>query len=243
MSFFLFCLCRNRGSIGYMSYSEAMLTNWSFASIVNKHGNIAPVDSAVMRDVMHERMDDMHNLTVSLVDSDNENAYPLLGYSYLLIRHTTMTDCATAVELYRYIEWLLHDEFARDTAAELGMAQVTHDVYVLVRDTVLYTMKCGGGGDGGGAGRSVRQLVDEQKHLERLEVWRVPLLIAGPIIAAVICLMLGYIVYQQWRLRYSGAAYSGTNATLHNHSKAHYARFLSSIQPNQEYYLKNGHLY
>ena len=42
------------------------------------------------------------------------------------------------------------------------------------------------------------QIEDENTVL----TWRVPLLIGAPLVALLICVMVGYIIYQQWRLRY-----------------------------------------
>ena len=180
-----------------MSYSEAMLTNWSFASIVNKHGNVTSVRSDVIQAVMREKLPDMLvNLTASLVDSNHSDAYPILGYSYMLIRQT-MADCDTAVELYRYIDWLLQDGFAGEIASELGMAQVIEELKHRVHFRVLSRMRCGD------EQHWVRRLVQEQIEDENTVLtWRVPLLIGAPLVALLICVMVGYIIYQQWRLRY-----------------------------------------
>ena len=51
-------------------------------------------------------------LTSSLIDCEGMETYPISGYSYFIVRMTQADNCSVAVELARYIEWLLTSEQA-----------------------------------------------------------------------------------------------------------------------------------
>ena len=190
--------CFFRHSIGYMSFSEALLTTWTIAEIENKYGNItSPFDNPI-DEVMRESLDILSSgRTTFLVDSDVPDSYPMLGYSYIIIRHTTMHDCYAAVELYRYIEWLMYDAFAEEMAQELGMSQILPELAHMIDTTVLHTMLC--------RVHNVRDLVIAQMLLEEESSqlpWRMAAGIFSICFGFIILLMVAYIIYQQLKLRY-----------------------------------------
>ena len=52
-------------------------------------------------------------MTANLVDYTEDNEYPVLGYSYFIVRMHTFTACDVSVELVRYMEWIMESGFAR----------------------------------------------------------------------------------------------------------------------------------
>jgi phosphate transport system substrate-binding protein len=95
------------GAIGYVEVAYAVKTNMIWASIKNKAGNYvqptlaaisAAADGVTLRDDMKVLID----------DSSNPNAYPISGFSWLLV-YTNQTDQAKAQTLANYMWWAIHD--------------------------------------------------------------------------------------------------------------------------------------
>ena len=62
--------------------------------------------------------------TVVLVDADGEEAYPLPGYTYMILRMDAFDSCDKAVQLYRYIDWFTTHPDAQRECEKLFMAPV-----------------------------------------------------------------------------------------------------------------------
>lgn len=86
-----------------MSYPEAIITSMTYAKLVNRNNETVDVNIDTITKVIESRFPDLNeNLTGSLIDSSEDGAYPILGYSYMLIKQQGMLNCESAVELYRY---------------------------------------------------------------------------------------------------------------------------------------------
>ena len=59
-----------------------------------------------------------------LVDADGEEAYPLPGYTYMILRMDAFDSCDKAVQLYRYIDWFTTHPDAQRECEKLFMAPV-----------------------------------------------------------------------------------------------------------------------
>ena len=122
-----------RYSVGYITVAEALAANWTYAKLVNIAGNVVDVDPEVTGKVIVDRVGELsQQLTGSLVDSERPDAYPLLGYSYLIVRMTQMSNCDSATELLWFVEWLFEDKFARELAHEMLMAYIPDEVSEIV---------------------------------------------------------------------------------------------------------------
>ena len=130
---------RNRGmsgllltfkySIGYLSISDAEQAGIKYARIVNHFGHVVTGDVTSVQAAMDDT-DSLQGigLTGSLTTYTSPNAYPIAGYTYFIIRLTTMHDCAAALELVRYIKWLLNEQAPRDVCVEHYMAPISSKV-------------------------------------------------------------------------------------------------------------------
>ena len=186
-----------RYSIGYMSVAEAISMGWTYALIENNAGNIVDVNVKEIYKVIEETESALKpGVTGSLVDSPQPWAYPILGYTYLIVRKENLSNCDIAVELYRYVEWFLTDDFATEVAEELGMATITHSLADNIIDQILNEMKCGDN-------ELVSKLVEQQKYEEELstQLWRIPVYIAVPLITILLGVVIGFMIYQQRKLR------------------------------------------
>lgn len=122
-------------SIGYVEISFAVSNNLTFADLINKSGNkvTANADSiaSAMATFGPEAFDD--KLTATIVDGSGAGDWPIVGYTYLILHTTSMTDCVKAGKLLDYIHWTLTDESAAARAGKLGYAVLPG----AVRDAVL----------------------------------------------------------------------------------------------------------
>jgi phosphate transport system substrate-binding protein len=122
-------------SIGYVEISFAVSNNLTFADLINKSGTKVTADSKSIASAMStfgpKAFDD--KLTATIVDGEGEGDWPIVGYTYLILHTTSMTDCTKAEKLLDYINWTLTDASAADRASKLGYAVLPGKV----RDAVL----------------------------------------------------------------------------------------------------------
>jgi ABC-type phosphate transport system substrate-binding protein len=185
-------------SIGYMSVAEAKSVGWTYAKLVNRAGNVVDINAKETYNVIAQTEANLEpGVTGPLVDSDLDFAYPILGYTYIIVRLRNLSDCATATELYRYAEWFLFDEFATEVSEDLGMVTVTKSLAHFIVEEILNQMQCGDSGD------LVKDLVKEQKKQEAksTQAWRIPLYIALPVGIVLITSIVVIMLIQQVRLR------------------------------------------
>jgi len=108
-------------SIGYVELSYAVQNKINFASLINKAGKSIKADAASTQAAMADFADKFSDkLTATIVDGGGEKSYPIVGYTYIVLHTTSMTDCLKAQKLLEYIKWSLSDASAAKRAAELG---------------------------------------------------------------------------------------------------------------------------
>jgi phosphate transport system substrate-binding protein len=121
-------------SIGYTEISFAVSNGLAFADMMNKSGNKVTADAKSIASAMTtfgpKAFDD--KLTATIVDGEGTGDWPIVGYTYLILHTTSMTDCTKATKLLDYIQWTLTDASAADRASKLGYAVLPGEV----RDTV-----------------------------------------------------------------------------------------------------------
>ena len=187
-----------RFSVGYLSIAEANVAHITFARLVNKAGKTVGVDVDGIQKTMEKREENLGEaLTVTLADDDEEDSYPIAGYSYFIVNMHKMNSCDTAIELTRYVEWMYYNEYAREDAREMQMVPVPESTGDLVINRVFKSMTCQGNGE------SVYRLVLKQKEDEwwAQQTWRVPLIISLPLVILLLLAMLSYIAWQRIKLR------------------------------------------
>lgn len=130
---------RNRGmsgllvtfkySIGYLSISDAENADIMYAGVINSFGSVVAGDVKSVQAAMDntDKEDDI-GLIGSLATYTSPEAYPIAGYTYFIIRLKNMTNCDAALELVRYINWLLTDDAAHRVCTEHYMAPISEKV-------------------------------------------------------------------------------------------------------------------
>jgi phosphate transport system substrate-binding protein len=108
-------------SIGYVELSYAISNNMSYAQMVNKAGKTVTANGTSVEAAMAEFANAFTpQLTATIVDGSSEGAWPITGYTYIILHTTTMTDCVKAQKLLQFLQWAQTDPGAQKAATSLG---------------------------------------------------------------------------------------------------------------------------
>lgn len=122
-------------SIGYVELGYATSNGLPYASLINQAGKtIVPNNDSVQAAMAEGIFSDQ--LTATIVDGKSDAAYPIAGYTYLILHTTSMTDCVKALKILEFFQWALTDPTAGSRAAALGYSALPGSV----RDKVLAKM-------------------------------------------------------------------------------------------------------
>ncbi len=108
-------------SLGYVELAYAKSNNLPFASLINQAGKtIVPSNDSVQAAMTEFAGSFSDKLTTNIVDGKSEGAYPIAGYTYLILHTTSMTDCIKALKTLEFFKWALTDSTAISRASTLG---------------------------------------------------------------------------------------------------------------------------
>jgi phosphate transport system substrate-binding protein len=120
-------------SIGYVELSYAISNNMSFAQIVNKAGKTVTANAASVEAAMAEFANAFTpQLTATIVDGSSDGAWPITGYTYIILHTTTMKDCVKAGKLLEFLRWAQTDPGAQEAATKLGYSVLPDAVRQIV---------------------------------------------------------------------------------------------------------------
>ncbi|XP_050398521.1 speract receptor [Patella vulgata] len=181
-------------SVGYLSVAEADAQKIKYAVVENRRGKYVSPTSSAVQGAMDYAAEVTHTLMTSLADGDNDDAYPMAGYTYFIVHLTTMDSCESARELVRYIEWFNTEKMARKTCEDSKMAPLSQKIIDRVTDQVLKKMTC--------HGQNVWALMEanKQDEIEVDNTWIIPVAVCVPLFLILIFGLLGYILLQKYRL-------------------------------------------
>lgn len=178
--------------IGYVALSDAVGDGVAYAAIVNKAGEVVDANVQSVHNAIESSSDSLTSrLTASLSDSSSPGAYPIVGYTYLIVRMSNNSDCDVAKELVRFIKWFLSSPVAERTCEEHGFALVSESVKQKINRLVLEKMKC----NRKFVHALVQKDIDWELAQERYRVLELPLKIALPILITVFLVAGVVIIY------------------------------------------------
>lgn len=192
-----------RYSVGYLSISAALANNLTYAHLVNRAGKVVGVNTTATAAVVLEAMPFMgESLTGILVDSRNPYAYPILGFSYLVMVTANATSCHESVELLRYITWAYTNSYAGELCRKVMMTHMPAELVDRVTQEVLQEMTCEGG-------QSVYALLESELAAEementipaRLPTWEIALIIIVAVVGGSLIFLGLYVGINRLRLR------------------------------------------
>lgn len=143
------------GSIGYSVLGEATTVGLSFASL-RESLDVEPVVASIVsvsNAVVERGLDfgasavDQQRLVAFISDAQGSQAWPIVGYTYFVVRKSTLrpgATCANVEKTQAFFLWFYEDAVARGIAEELGFAPLTDTVRELVVARVKADMLCEG---------------------------------------------------------------------------------------------------
>lgn len=116
------------GSIGYTELSYAIKNNLSYASVKNKAGSfILPSIESTSKAAAGVAIPS--DFRVSIVNSANPEAYPISGFTWLLI-YKNQKDSVKGKMIVDFIKWAVHE--GQSYAPELLYAPLPQDVVAMI---------------------------------------------------------------------------------------------------------------
>lgn len=116
------------GSIGYVELSYALKNNLGYGFVQNKSGNfIEPSIDSTSKAAAGVAIPS--DFRVSLVNSANAEAYPISGFTWLLI-YKNQKDPVRGKALVDFVKWAVHD--GQKYASELLYAPLPQDVVAMI---------------------------------------------------------------------------------------------------------------
>lgn len=127
---------QTKGSIGYNELAYAVHNNLSYASIKNQSGAfIEPTVESTSKAAEGVAIPD--DFRVSVVNSSNPEAYPLAGFTWLLV-YKDMDDPVKGKAIVDFIKWAVHD--GQEYAEELLYSPLPANVVEMI-DSKLSKIK------------------------------------------------------------------------------------------------------
>ena len=121
-------------SIGYVELAYAISNSMSYAQLVNQAGKTVTANGDSVKAAMTEFANAFTpQLTAIIVDGKSDGAWPISGYTYIILHTTSMQDCVKAQKIIDFLKWAQTDPTAQKAATTLGYS-VLPDA---VRTTVL----------------------------------------------------------------------------------------------------------
>lgn len=129
------------GSIGYVELSYALLNKLSYGMVRNSAGNfIEPTIASTTAAAAATAPFMPPDLRVSIVNPLGEKAYPIAGYTYILV-YREQSDPVKGQALANFLWWAIHE--GEDMAASLRYAPLPPEVISKV-EKKLQSMSCQG---------------------------------------------------------------------------------------------------
>jgi phosphate transport system substrate-binding protein len=126
------------GGFGYVEFAYAKKNNLTFATLVNSDGKeVQPSVDSVNASAAASMSSFPADFKVSITNASGAGAYPICGFTYLLVYQdlSYLKDKAVAQALLNYIKWAETD--GQEMAAALGYAKLPKDA----QDKVLEKLK------------------------------------------------------------------------------------------------------
>ena len=108
-------------SLGYVELSYAVSNDLAYADMINKAGQKVAANAASVESAMADFAGGFSDkLTADIVDAGGAGSWPIVGYTYIVLHTSSMTDCVKAQKLLEFFQWALTDPSATKRAGDLG---------------------------------------------------------------------------------------------------------------------------
>ncbi|XP_055347537.1 uncharacterized protein LOC129594773 [Paramacrobiotus metropolitanus] len=180
-------LLENKYSIGYLGTSDARDSSLMEARLENQEGHFIFPTLRSVEAAIDTAPNFGARLTSDLNNLRGNVTYPIAGFTYFVIRKTSMRNCTTAMELYRMFDYLLSDPLAQTVARDLMKVPLSANVFNQVRQQALFQMTC--------QSHNVKEMTDYAVSLEdgSHDAWKLP-----TAIVIVLVMAIGLIIFSVW---------------------------------------------
>ncbi|MEN3013479.1 MAG: phosphate ABC transporter substrate-binding protein PstS [Endomicrobiia bacterium] len=121
-------------SIGYVEISYAIQNNLSYAKVKNKAGKyISPSVEAITAAIEEKAKNMPADYKVSIVNPDGEKAYPICGFTWLLV-YKKQQDKQKGEKLVNFLKWAVTD--GQKYCADLIYAPLPDNLVKMVLETI-----------------------------------------------------------------------------------------------------------
>ncbi|KAI0227599.1 hypothetical protein LSAT2_021919, partial [Lamellibrachia satsuma] len=182
-------------SISYVSLLAIHQLGITRSNITNKAGKlVAPSPVTVLKVVQAGNGTFDKRFNSDLVDGKEAQSYPIVAYTYLVIRMNTMKSCRSATELYRYIKWMTTSDEAKYICRENGMIPLGKAASERVASDVLTKFTCNG--------KAVAELVEQEESKKRdaTSQWKTITTTVIPFAITVVFVLVIYIAREHLRV-------------------------------------------
>ncbi|MGA7721310.1 MAG: phosphate ABC transporter substrate-binding protein PstS [Ignavibacteriaceae bacterium] len=132
---------QTEGSIGYVELAYAVKNNLTYALLKNKSGNFIDANFNSVTEAAAGAVKNMPaDLRAIITDADGKNAYPISGFTWLLI-YKNMQDKDKATALVKFLHWAM--EKGEADAKDLYYAPLPKQVVALCEKKIA-TITCNG---------------------------------------------------------------------------------------------------
>jgi phosphate transport system substrate-binding protein len=108
-------------SIGYVELAYAISNSMSYAQLVNQAGKTVTANGDSVNAAMAEFAGAFTpKLNATIVDGKSAGAWPIAGYTYIILHTTSMQDCVKAQKILDFLKWAQTDPAALKAATTLG---------------------------------------------------------------------------------------------------------------------------
>lgn len=133
-------------SFGYVDQDSAVQDQLKYAAIINKAGNtilptVVSVQAAV--DAHENSFTNLTRFTTTIADGSGADAYPLVAFSYYIVRKTLTGNCTEKLEMLRFFYYALYDQGAAGIAVDNYFVTMPTPLADLVA-SVLGELTCSG---------------------------------------------------------------------------------------------------
>ncbi|XP_067652446.1 atrial natriuretic peptide receptor 1-like [Haliotis asinina] len=183
-------------SIGYLVLSDAVTSKVSFARLQNQAGNMVEASTMSVQSAMNDFASAFdERMTLSLAVPKGMDSYPISGYTYIIVKKTSMASCESAIEFVRYVEWFYTTTIPRQDCESLYMVPLSEEVYNMVMNRIIKQITC--------KGQNVYSMllaVVEEEEVS-LQTWRIPVFVGSPLLFTAVIIIILYLVRHQIRLQ------------------------------------------
>eukprot|EP00002_Diphylleia_rotans_P027063 TRINITY_DN5415_c0_g1_i4.p1 TRINITY_DN5415_c0_g1~~TRINITY_DN5415_c0_g1_i4.p1 ORF type:complete len:733 (+),score=104.39 TRINITY_DN5415_c0_g1_i4:1094-3292(+) len=127
-------------SLGYVVLGNALESSLPFADVLNKQGRVVSANRRSIEAAMSANLDSP--LVSDITDAPGEDSYPIVGYTYILVRNKTGT-CEKIRPVLNFMNWILTSPVALETAGDMGFAVLPQSKYDQVTE-LMNKIECDG---------------------------------------------------------------------------------------------------